>query len=153
MKCSVMKNILSIPIFLSILALTPMKVTAQAKITHIAVYVKDIQRSTDFYVKVFGFPKLDEPFKDGLHDWLSIGNNMSMHIIQAPWEPITINKHNHICFSVPDMDTFIQNLELLKIPYEDWPGSPNTITTRPDGVRQLYIRDPDGYWLEVNDEY
>lgn len=147
-----MKNLLPIVTILSILSLTPMKVTAQAKITHIAVYVKDIQRSTDFYVKVFGFPKLDEPFKDGLHDWLAIGNNLSMHIIQAPWEPITINKHNHICFSVPDMDAFVQNLTLLKIPYEDWPGNPNTLTTRPDGVRQLYIRDPDGYWLEVNDE-
>jgi len=22
---------------------------------------------------------------------------------------------------------------------------------RPDGVRQIYFQDPDGYWLEVND--
>lgn len=130
-----------------------MNAHAQAKITHIAVYVEDIKRSTEFYTKVFGFPLLDEPFKDGLHDWLDIGNNLSMHIIQAPWEPVSINKNNHICFSVPSMDGFIENLKNLGIPFEDWPGNPNTITTRPDGIQQIYIRDPDGYWLEVNNEY
>ncbi|WP_373521976.1 VOC family protein [Aquiflexum sp.] len=126
---------------------------AQAKITHIAVYVEDLQRSTDFYTGVFNFPELDEPFKDGLHAWLDIGNNLSMHIIEAPWEPITINKINHICFSIPDMDGFIANLNKMGIEYEDWPGKKNTINIRPDGIKQIYVRDPDGYWLEINDEY
>lgn len=148
-----MKYLFSILILSSLLIASPMNARAQAKITHIAVYVEEITRSTAFYTSVFGFPKLEEPFKDGLHDWLDIGNNLSMHIIQAPWEPVTINKHNHICFSVPDMDAFIENLKKLNIPFEDWPGNPNTITTRPDGIRQIYIRDPDGYWLEVNDEF
>jgi catechol 2,3-dioxygenase-like lactoylglutathione lyase family enzyme len=96
---------------------------------------------------------LDEPFKDGLHAWLDIGNNLSMHIIEAPWEPITINKINHICFSIPDMDGFIANLNKLGIEFEDWPGNKNKINIRPDGIKQIYIRDPDGYWLEINDEY
>jgi len=126
---------------------------AQAKITHIAVYVEDLKRSTDFYTGVFNFPELDEPFKDGLHAWLDIGNNLSMHIIEAPWEPITINKINHICFSIPDMDGFIANLNKLGIEFEDWPGNKNKINIRPDGIKQIYIRDPDGYWLEINDEY
>ena len=25
------------------------------------------------------------------------------------------------------------------------------ITTRPDGVHQIWFQDPDGYWIEVND--
>jgi catechol 2,3-dioxygenase-like lactoylglutathione lyase family enzyme len=128
-------------------------IMAQAKITHIAVYVEDLKRSTDFYTGVFNFPELDEPFKDGLHAWLDIGNNLSMHIIEAPWEPITINKINHICFSIPDMDGFIANLNKLGIEFEDWPGNKNKINIRPDGIKQIYIRDPDGYWLEINDEY
>jgi lactoylglutathione lyase len=128
-------------------------VMAQAKITHIAVYVEDLKRSSDFYSKVFQFTELDEPFKDGLHVWYDIGNSLSMHIIQAPWEPVTINKNNHICFSVPNMDQFITNLETLGVAYEDWPGNKSKINIRPDGIKQIYVRDPDGYWIEVNDEY
>jgi lactoylglutathione lyase len=26
-----------------------------------------------------------------------------------------------------------------------------TITTRVDGVKQIYFKDPDGYWIEIND--
>ncbi len=146
------KLLSSVLIILSLFTINH-KIMAQAKITHIAVYVENLKRSTDFYTGVFNFPELEEPFKDGLHTWLDIGNNLSMHIIEAPWEPITINKINHICFSIPDMDGFIANLNKLGIEYEDWPGKKNTINIRPDGIKQIYIRDPDGYWLEVNDEY
>jgi catechol 2,3-dioxygenase-like lactoylglutathione lyase family enzyme len=125
----------------------------QTKITHIAVYVKELKRSSDFYKNVFSFPEIDEPFKDGLHTWLDIGNNNSMHLIQAPWEPVTINKINHICFSVPSMDVFVKNLERLNIEFEDWPGNKNKINIRPDGIKQIYVRDPDGYWIEINDDY
>ncbi|WP_291784928.1 VOC family protein [Cecembia sp.] len=126
---------------------------AQAKITHLAVYVEDLKRSADFYSSVFQFEEIDEPFKDGLHAWFDIGNNISMHIIQAPWEPVTINKNNHICFSVPDMDGFINNLNDLGVAFEDWPGNKGKINIRPDGIKQIYVRDPDGYWIEINDEY
>ncbi|RZS98784.1 VOC family protein [Cecembia calidifontis] len=137
-------------IYLSVMSHT---VIAQAKITHIAVYVKDLKRSADFYSNVFRFPELDEPFKDGLHAWFDIGNNLSLHVIQAPWEPITINKNNHICFSVPDMEKFITNLNDLGVEFEDWPGNKGKVNIRPDGIKQIYIRDPDGYWIEINDEF
>ena len=37
------------------------------------------------------------------------------------------------------------------IPFENGKGEKNTITNRPDGVKQIYFQDPDGYWIEVND--
>jgi lactoylglutathione lyase len=126
---------------------------AQTKITHIAVYVKELKRSSDFYRDVFSFREIEEPFKDGLHAWFDIGNNVSLHVIQAPWQPITINKNNHLCFSVQDMETFIENLGQQGVEYEDWPGNKNKINVRPDGIKQIYVRDPDGYWIEINDEY
>ena len=125
----------------------------QSKITHIAVYVKELKRSSDFYKNIFQFPEIEEPFKDGLHTWLNIGNNLSMHLIEPPWGPVTINKINHICFSVRDMDVIISNLKKHGVEYEDWPGNKNKINIRPDGIRQIYIKDPDGYWIEINDEY
>ena len=148
-----MKKIL-LPLLLALCGLQcPHPGLAQAKITHIAVYVSDLDRSTDFYREVFLFRQIDEPFKDGLHTWFDIGNQLSLHLIEAPWEPVTINKNNHICFSVEDMNGFISRLEKLKVPYEDWPGNAGRIQKRADGVQQIYLRDPDGYWIEVNDEY
>jgi catechol 2,3-dioxygenase-like lactoylglutathione lyase family enzyme len=36
--------------------------------------------------------------------------------------------------------------------FGNFPGITNTITTRPDGIKQIYFKDPDGYWIEVNDD-
>jgi len=148
-----MKNFPALLLTLFSLSIMSHLSIAQAKITHLAVYVEDLKRSADFYSSVFDFEELDEPFKDGLHAWYDIGNNIALHIIQAPWEPVTINKNNHICFSVPDMDAFIKNLNELNVDFEDWPGNTGKINIRPDGIQQIYIRDPDGYWIEINDEY
>jgi len=41
-------------------------------------------------------------------------------------------------------------LEKNNIAYEDWAGTKNSITNRKDGVRQIYLQDPEGYWLEIN---
>ena len=38
----------------------------------------------------------------------------------------------------------------MKIVYSDWPGKSNTVNVRPDGVKQIYLQDPDNYWIEVN---
>jgi lactoylglutathione lyase len=50
------------------------------------------------------------------------------------------------------MEEFIANLNKNEISYENWPGESNKITTRPDGVKQIYFKDPDGYWIEINDD-
>ena len=128
-------------------------IQAQVKITHIAVYVSNLKQSAEFYGDVLKFNEIEEPFKDGLHAWFDIGNNVQLHIIEADWQPITINKINHLCFSIPVMKDFIANLENYKVAFEDWPGEQGQITIRPDGIQQIYLKDPDGYWIEINDEY
>ena len=42
------------------------------------------------------------------------------------------------------------SLEKNNITYWDWPGKKNAVTTRTDKVRQIYIQDPDDYWIEIN---
>jgi lactoylglutathione lyase len=37
------------------------------------------------------------------------------------------------------------------VEYENWAGEKNAVTNRVDGVKQIYFRDPDGYWIEIND--
>ena len=42
-------------------------------------------------------------------------------------------------------------LKKNNIPFESWAGEKNTYTNRVDGVKQIYFKDPDGYWIEIND--
>ena len=37
-----------------------------------------------------------------------------------------------------------------KIDYSNWEGELNTIQERVDGQRQIWIKDPQGYWIEIN---
>ncbi|MFD2287231.1 VOC family protein [Pedobacter petrophilus] len=122
-----------------------------AVLNHIAVYVTDLGKSTAFYGGVFGFKEIAEPFKDGKHTWFSLGNAGALHLIQGAKSTQKFDKNEHLCFSVPSIEAFIKNLTSKNIPFEDWAGKAGAITTRVDGVKQIYFQDPDGHWLETND--
>lgn len=126
---------------------------AQIKVNHIAVHVSDLKESMDFYQNVLSLKEIDEPFKDGLHAWYDIGGGAALHLIEALDIPTEVSKVNHLCFSIPDMESFVKNMNTKNYPFESWAGAKGEITNRVDGVKQIYIRDPDGYWLEINDDF
>ena len=119
-------------------------------LNHLAIYVHNLQKSTDFYLQVIGLDSVPEPFHDGKHKWFDMGGGR-LHVIQGAVNVSTHEKNAHLCFSVPSVDTFLLQLTKAKVLYEDWPGKLQSITTRVDGVKQVYFKDPDGYWIEVND--
>ena len=61
------------------------------------------------------------------------------------------DKNTHLCFSVASVPEFVKVLAKNKVEYENWAGEKMAITTRVDGVKQIYFKDPDGYWIEIND--
>ena len=121
-------------------------------LNHIAVYVQDLQTSTQFYSDIIGLDTIPEPFHDGLHTWYKIGAQSQLHLIQGAGKSVPQNKNSHLCFSVPDLDIFIDKLKKNNLAFENWAGEKNKITNRVDGVKQIYFKDPDGYWVEVNDD-
>ena len=128
------------------------KASAQtAALEHIAVYVHDLPKSTAFYQNIMGLDTVSEPFHDGRHTWFAIGGRSRLHLIGGAAEINIHDKNSHLCFSVGSVPVFMKKLEKAGIPFEDWNGKPQTATIRVDGVRQIYFRDPDGWWIEVND--
>ena len=123
-----------------------------AVLNHIAVYVSNLQSSSSFYQHVFDLKVIPEPFKDGRHTWFSLGAAGQLHLIAGAKPNSTFDKDSHLCFSVPSVSEFITKLNLQKIAFEDWAGKAGAVTLRVDGVRQIYFKDPDGHWLEVNDD-
>ena len=121
-------------------------------LNHIAVYVHDLKVSTTFYDSVVVLKKIPEPFHDGLHTWYLLGT-AQLHLIQGAEKNVARNKNDHLCFSVPSVDEFIERLNKHKVKNCNWEGVENQITTRVDGVKQIYFQDPDGHWIEINDDF
>ena len=121
-------------------------------LNHIAIYVYDLKKSSDFYKDIIGLTVIPEPFHDGMHTWFKIGEHSQLHIIQGAKDITVHDKNTHLCFSISSIDDFISLLNKNNILFTDWPGNNNGITTRPDGVKQIYFRDPDGYWIEINND-
>lgn len=124
---------------------------SKPRLNHIALYVVDLNISTAFYKDIIGLDTIPEPFHDGRHTWFSIGVKSHLHVISGAAAKTDHEKNAHLCFSVPSVSEFIKRLEKNNVEYEDWAGRKNTVANRVDGVKQIYFKDPDGYWIEIND--
>ena len=123
----------------------------KASLNHIAVYVVDLKISTAFYKDIIGLDTIPEPFHDGRHTWFAVGVKSHLHIISGAAAKKEHDKNTHLCFSVASVPEFVKVLAKNKVEYENWAGEKMAITTRVDGVKQIYFKDPDGYWIEIND--
>ncbi|MBD0257429.1 MAG: VOC family protein [Cytophagales bacterium] len=122
------------------------------RLNHIAIYVYNLEKSTAFYQDVLGLKQIPEPFHDGKHTWFSLAPGGQLHLIQGAGAGTAHDKNDHLCFSVPSVDTFIANLDKHRVEYTNWPGTAKAPTVRVDGVKQIYFQDPDGHWIEINDD-
>ena len=120
-------------------------------LNHIALYVFDLKKSTEFYQHTLQLDTIPEPFHDGKHTWFSIGPLSHLHLIQGAKDFFAHDKNSHLCFTVASVPDFIKVLDAHHVEYENWAGKKMEITTRVDGVFQIYFKDPDGYWIEIND--
>lgn len=119
---------------------------------HMALSVLDLQKSASFYQDVLQLDTIPEPFKIGKHKWFEIGPGLSLHLVNDATEIKEHQRNTHMCFSVASMDDIITRLNEFGVVYYNVQQEPGKVGTRVDGVKQLYIQDPDGYWIEINDE-
>lgn len=142
-------------IFLIIIAFTVILISnakAQIHLNHITVYVVDLAKSSAFYKEVMGFQEIPEPFHDNHHTWLKIGGHNELHVVSGAKEMIPHDINIHMAFSVASVEDFAKHLDSLNIKYGDWSQKNKTPQVRPDGIKQIYFQDPDGYWIEVDDD-
>lgn len=154
LTCGMKKMLLAIACAFVMIAM-PEILMAQSKpvLNHIALYVKNLKVSTAFYSDVVGIDTIPEPFHDGRHTWYAVSENSHLHLIEGAKEITNHDKNGHLCFSVPLIEDVITRLGKYNVPYESWTGEKMKVTTRVDGIRQLYFKDPDGYWIEINNDY
>ena len=120
--------------------------------SHIALSVKDVNASVEFYQKVLQLDEIKNTASDSKTRWLALNDGLQLHLIPRPNSEIKINKAVHFALSTTHIDSFIKRLDDLKIDYSDWLDSPNKDYIRKDGIKQVYFQDPNGYWIEINDD-
>jgi lactoylglutathione lyase len=124
----------------------------KAILNHMAFYVTNLKTSTDFYRQIIGLDTIPNPFNDGKHTWFQIDTHGHLHLIEGSKERSAHDKNTHLCFSVLSMEAVTQQLEQARIPFENWGGEKQKYNVRVDGIKQIYLQDPDGYWIEINDD-
>ena len=146
-----MKKILVFFIALFVTLICNSQSGSKARINHTAIYVKDVKASASFYQNIIGLDTISEPFHDGLHAWFKTGMGIALHIIQGAEVKKDYYKNQHTCFSMSSVEIFTELLKKKNILWEDRDGTKMAVTKRIDGVKQIWLQDPDGYWVEIND--
>jgi catechol 2,3-dioxygenase-like lactoylglutathione lyase family enzyme len=117
---------------------------------HQAILVTDLQKASAFYQHILGLEEIEDKTQQPHIRWFDMGNGRQLHIIQTSTATPVPPKGVHMAFSTNDMEAMTQHLKDVSIPFENWMGAANTTNSRPDGIRQIYLQDPDGYWIEIN---
>jgi lactoylglutathione lyase len=119
---------------------------------HTTIYVTDLKRSGDFYAQIMELEVIPEPFHDNRHIWFKIGDHSELHVVSGAAADGPHDINIHLAFSVPSLPDFMKHLDEMKLKYGNWAGDYQKTQARPDHVNQIYFQDPDGYWIEVNDD-
>ncbi len=145
----VMRNL-----FISILLIVPNLCLAQAYSTtyeHNAFLVKDVDRAAAFYLDILQLEEIEVPGAPETRRWFSLGGSLQLHLIEGDNSRLIHDKSVHMACRTSNLDALMAELRKRNYPFESWQGEKNTFNVRADGIHQIYLQDPDGYWLEIND--
>jgi catechol 2,3-dioxygenase-like lactoylglutathione lyase family enzyme len=114
-------------------------------IRHVALNVRDVQESIQFYSGILGMQL--EWMPDPENAYLTSGqDNLALHKSPEGVEPGTNQLVHHIGIvarNPEDVDTWANRLRNLGIPLVQEPK------THRDGARSFYFRDPDGLLIQL----
>jgi lactoylglutathione lyase len=119
---------------------------------HTTIYLVDLQKSADFWEKAMQLKKIPEPFHDNRHVWFKMGEHNQLHVVGGAKEKSAHDINIHLAFSVKSVEEFAKHLDAMNIKYGNWAQDSKAPQVRADGIKQIYLQDPDGYWIEVNDD-
>ena len=123
----------------------------QLRLDHIALLVRDLDESTAFYTGIPGIREIANPMGGTHIRWFEFGGNQRFHMQAGDLSRTHVEKNTHFAFSANDLDAMLAVLKDKGYAWSDMKGTPGAINVRPDGMRAVFLQDPNGYWIEIND--
>lgn len=118
------------------------KLTIKA-FNHVALQISDIEKSRYFYAQILDLEEIPAPAFDYPVLWFSLGNNQELHLIgRKPEKDFTPIRSNHFALEV-------SNIYLAEKILKENGVNSLPIKSRPDGILQLFLTDPDGNFIEL----
>jgi len=112
---------------------------------HVALNVRSVRDSVNFYCNVLGMQVEWEPDPDNIY-LTSGSDNLAIHKLPEGESPGLVQSVHHIGFIVnrpEDVDEMASRVLAHGIPLEQ------PVKTHRDGARSFYFRDPDGLLIQL----
>ena len=114
-------------------------------LNHVALHVADIDASCHFYGELLELPTKERPAFNFPGAWYALGPVRELHLIHGREKPVnSASRGNHFALEVASLAEAEAFLRSKGVEIQ----GPQT---RPDGVLQLYVFDPDGYSIEFTE--
>lgn len=143
----------SLMLLLVVIASSPVSAQQEfdLQFDHTSLLVADLDRSAAFYENILHLKILETPWGDAAPvRFYSLGAARQLHLGVAD-RASEADRNVHLAFAIENFAEYLRFLNEQGVVYTDFPGSSRTPQVRPDGVRQVYLQDPDGNWIEIND--
>ena len=112
---------------------------------HVALNVRNVRDSVDFYCKILGMQVEWEPDPDNVY-LTSGSDNLAIHKLPDGANPGVVQNVHHIGFIVSrpeDVDEMATRVAARGLQLEQ------PVKTHRDGARSFYFRDPDGLLIQL----
>jgi catechol 2,3-dioxygenase-like lactoylglutathione lyase family enzyme len=121
------------------------------RLDHIALLVRDLDESITFLTGVLGLTEIANPMGGTAIRWIEIGDGRRFHVQAGDISRVHVEKQTHFALSARDFDAVLARLRNHGVAFTDMKGKAGAINIRPDGMRAVFLQDPNGYWFEIND--
>ncbi len=123
----------------------------QLRLDHIALLVRDLEESARFYTGIPGIREVPNPMGGTHIRWFEYGGGQRFHMQAGDISRTHVEKNTHFAFSTDEFDGLLEALKERGYAWSDMKGTPGAVNVRPDGMRAVFLEDPNGYWIELND--
>lgn len=117
-----------------------------SRINHVSVNAPDLQESVDFYVELLGAEPIPTPNFGLPVQWLALGHTQ-LHLFKRDVQPPS---HHHFGITVDDLEPVYRTAERRGVFDRD--SFANHLVELPGDVVQLYLRDPAGNLIEIDQQ-
>ena len=115
-----------------------------SRINHVSVNARDLRESVDFYVDLLGAELIPTPNFGLPVQWLALGRTQ-LHLFEKDIQPTS---HHHLGITVDDLEPVYRAAERRDA--FDREAFGNHLVELPGDLIQLYVRDPAGNLVEID---
>jgi catechol 2,3-dioxygenase-like lactoylglutathione lyase family enzyme len=117
-----------------------------SRINHVSINARDLQQSVDFYVDLLGAELIPTPNFGIPVQWLAL-DRTQLHLFEKDLQPTS---HHHLGITVDDLEPAYRAAERRGA--FDREAFGNHLVELPGDLVQLYVRDPAGNLVELDQD-